>query len=201
MPALHSFLTPATLLLLAGGWLLAGCSSPSSTAPPAADAAQTSNTPPPAFPFGGKVDSLNGIAGHAFGEPLSAFTDLRLLPPTPGVPVGPTQTYTYEGTKGWFGKHRAQVPSQLYTFLDGKFYAFMAIGDPTILRPEATYLLGPGQAQGAYQLFWEGAKARAVYAEKAVGFGREGRLDVLSKTMEAALAAKQQAQLKADNAQ
>ena len=200
MPAFHPFLTPATLLLTGGG-LLAGCSSPSPTAPPAADAVKTATSPAPAFPFGGKVDSLHGIAGHAFGEPLSAFPKLRLLPPTPGVPVGPTRTYTSEGTTGWFGKHRAQVNTQLYTFLDGKFYAFVAIGDPAVLRPEATYLFGPGQAQGAYQLFWEGSQARAVYAEKAAGFGREGRLDVLSKPMEAALAAKQQAQLKAENAQ
>ncbi|WP_126546958.1 hypothetical protein [Hymenobacter amundsenii] len=192
---------PCALLFLANGLLLAGCSSPNSTAPSAADAVKTATAPPPAFPFGGKVDSLNGIAGHTFGEPLSAFTDLRLLPPTPGVPVGPTRTYTYEGTNGWFGKHRAQVPSQLYTFLDGKFYAFVALGDPTVLRPEATFLLGPGQAQGANQFFWDGAQARAVYAENTMGLGREGRLDVLSKSMEAALAAKQQAQLKADNAQ
>ncbi|MDQ2769111.1 MAG: hypothetical protein M3Y54_01250 [Bacteroidota bacterium] len=201
MPAFHPFLTPATLLLLTGGGLLAGCSSPSPTASPTADAVKTAVSPPPAFPFGGKVDSLHGIAGHAFGEPLSAFPKLRLLPPTPGVPVGPTRTYTSEGTTGWFGKHRAQVNVQLYTFLDGKFYAFVALGDPAVLRPEATYLFGPGQAQGAYQLSWEGRQARAVYTEKAAGFGREGRLDVVSKTLEAVLAAKQQAQLKAENAQ
>lgn len=197
----RSVFGPAALLLLTGG-LLAGCSSPSpTTASDAVVPADAPASPSPAFPFGGKIDSLDGIAGHKFGDPLSAFPKLRLLPAIPGVPVGPTRTYTGGETTGWFGKHRAQVPTQLYSFLDGKFCAFVAIGDPAVLRPEASYLFGPGQAQGPYQLFWDGSRARAVYAEKAAGFGREGRLDVLSKPYEAELAARASAKLKAENAQ
>ena len=188
---------PAARLVLASG-LLVSCSSPSSTTPPAAAATETPTPPPSAFPFGGKIDSLNGIAGHAFGEPLSAFPNIRLLPPAPGEV---TRTYEYVGTAGWFGKHHAQVRTQFYYFLDGKFYRFLALGDPAALRPEVTYLFGPGQAQGQYQLFWEGSRARAAYVEKAEGFGMEGRLDVLSKPAEAALAARASAQLKAENAQ
>jgi hypothetical protein len=200
----RSVFGPAARLLLTGA-LLAGCSSPNSTtaadAVATADSADASAPSPPTFPFGSKIDSLAGVAGHKFGEPLSAFPKLRLLPAIPGVPVGPTRTYTSEETTSWFGKHRAQVPTQLYSFLDGKFCAFVAIGAPAVLRPEASYLFGPGQAQGQYQFFWEGSRARAVYAEKAAGFGREGRLDVLSKPYEAELAARASAKLKAENAQ
>ncbi|RZK17070.1 MAG: hypothetical protein EOO56_18665 [Hymenobacter sp.] len=117
-----------------------------------------------------------------------------------------TRTYDDEGVAGakatgWFGKHRPQVPTQLYWFLDNKFSQFRAVGDAATLRAEAIYLLGPGQAQGQYQLFWEGSRARAVFSEQARGFGREGTLDVLSKPLEAELAAKKQALLKAENAQ
>ena len=116
---------PAVALVLASG-LLASCSSPSATSTPADAAAGTSTPPPPASPFGGKIDSLNGIAGHVFGEPLSAFPKMQLLPPAPGEV---TRTYTDEGTAGWFGQHHAQVRTQFYYFLDGKFYRFLALGD------------------------------------------------------------------------
>jgi hypothetical protein len=199
--SVRSVFGPAAHLLLTGA-LLVGCSSPSpTTASDAAVPADAPAPPPPAFPFGGKIDSLDGIAGHKFGEPLSAFPKLKLLPAIPGVPVGPTRTYTSAATTGWFGKHQKQVPTQLYSFLDGKFCAFVAIGDPAVLRPETGYLFGPGMAQDQYQSFWEGSQARAMYTEKAVGFGREGRLDVLSKTYEAELAARASAKLKAENAQ
>ncbi|RZK32831.1 MAG: hypothetical protein EOO63_00005 [Hymenobacter sp.] len=85
--------------------------------------------------------------------------------------------------------------------MDGKFSKFRAVGDAATLRAEAIYLLGPGQAQGQYQLFWDGSRARAVFSEQARGFGREGTLDVLSKPLEAEVAAKKQALLKAENDQ
>jgi hypothetical protein len=161
-------------------------------------AAGVTAQPSPQFPYGGKVDSLNGIAGHTFGQPLSAFPQMRLMAPTPG---GLTRTYVYEGNEGWFGKHHQQVHTQFYYFLNGKFCRFMALGDPAVLRPEATYLFGPGQAQGKYRLFWEGSEARAAYTEQARGMGMEGQLDVLSKTLEAEQAAQTQAKLKAENTQ
>ena len=152
---------------------------------------------PPAFPFGHRVDSLNGIAGHRFGEPMRAFPRLHLVPPDLGVPL---QSYTSEAPTGWFGRHRAQVPDQYYTFLYDQFFAFVALGDPAVLKTEATHLFGPGRTQGAHQLLWEGRQARAVYSEKAVGAGREGRLDVVSKPLEAVLAAKQSVRFTAENA-
>ena len=188
---------PAALLALTGPWL-GGCSSPNPATTPTTAAAGVTAPPAPQFPFGGKVDSLNGIAGHTFGQPLSAFPKMRLLPPAPGER---TRTYEYEGNEGWFGKHHAQVRTQFYYFLNGKFCRFLALGNPTVLRPEATYLFGPGQAEGKYRLFWEGSRARAAYVEQASGLGMEGRLDVLSKPFEAEQAAQAQAQLKAENAQ
>lgn len=153
----------------------------------------------PQFPFGAKVDSLNGLAGYTFGQPLSAFPSMELLPADPGVF---TRTYSLPNgpASGWFARHHAQVPYQYCDFLDGQFYRFRAVGEPATLRAEALYLLGPGLDQGL-QIFWEGSRARAVYTEQFRGTGREGRLEVLSKPLEAAQTAKAQAQLKAENAQ
>lgn len=110
-----------------------------------------------------------------------------------------TQAYSYQGKLGWFGRHRAQVPTQLYFFLYGKFCRFLAVGSATVLRPKATYLFGPGQAEGKYRLFWEDSRARAVYTEQAQGFGMEGRLDLLSKPFEAEQTAQKAARLRAGN--
>jgi hypothetical protein len=197
LPAFRFCITTAPLLTITGVFLT-GCSSPSPATKEASATTGTPAAPTPQFPFGSQVDSLNGIAGHTFGEPLSSFPKMRLLPPTPGVLA---RTYAYEGKEGWFGKHQAQVSTQLYYFLDGKFCRFLAIGNPTVLRPEVTYLFGPGQAEGKYRLFWEGSRARAAYTEQARGMGMEGRLDVLSKEFEAAQAAQEKARLRAENAQ
>jgi hypothetical protein len=197
LPAFRFCVATAPLLTLTG-LLLTGCSSPSPATKEASAATGTPAAPTPQFPFGSQVDSLNGIAGHTFGEPLSAFPKMRLMTPTPG---GLTRTYVYEGNEGWFGKHHQQVHTQFYYFLNGKFCRFMALGDPAVLRPEATYLFGPGQAEGKYRLFWEGSQARAAYTEQARGMGMEGQLDVLSKALEAEQAAQVQAKLKAENAQ
>jgi hypothetical protein len=182
------------------GSLLSSCSSADST--PETRAA-TPKTAAVQFPFGAKVDSLNGIASHTFGQPVNAFPNMRFMQTSPGQL---SRTYSDDGSTGakatgWFGKHRPQVPTQLYWFLDNKFSQFRAVGDAATLRAEAIYLLGPGQAQGPYELFWDGSRARAVFSEKARGFGREGTLDVLSKPLEAELAAKKQALLKAETAQ
>ena len=102
--------------------------------------------------------------------------------------------------KGWFAKHSREVPSQFYYFLDGRFSGFRALGDAPTLRAEVVYLLGPGMVQGT-TTFWEGERARAVYTERTVGFGREGQLDVISKPLEAEITARPPAQLKKENEQ
>ena len=192
-----------TSWLLFTGMLAGGCSqhSPATTdAKPDLAAPQPAVPQPVArFPYGAKVDSLNGLAGHTFGQPLRAFPPMKPYPAEPGellrIYLVPKQA-----TGNWFARHRREVPYQYYHFLDGQFYRFRAVGDAATLRAEALYLLGPGLAQGP-QLYWEGERARAVYSEQIRGFGREGTLEVLSKPLEAALAAKAQAKLKADNAQ
>jgi hypothetical protein len=171
MPSSFSLRVASATLLTLTGVLLSSCSSPNPTTSEETPAAGVAAQPSPRFPFGGKVASLNGIAGHTFGQPLSAFPKMRLLPPTPDEMA---RTYAYEGNEGWFGKHHQQVHTQFYYFLNGKFCRFMALGDPTVLRPEVTYLFGPGQAQGRYWLFWEGSQARAAYTERARGMGMEG---------------------------
>ena len=196
LPSRRPF-TPFALLFLAHGWLLAGCSSPAPTAPPAAEAVETLDPLPSAFPSGDRVDLFNGQPSHLFGEPLTAFPKMRPIPPAPG---DLTQGYVLAGPTSWYGKHRSQVRGPYCYFLDGQFYRFMAVGDGAVLRPEAIDLFGPGQAQGPHRLLWEGSRARAAYVETPNFFGFEGQLDVVSLPLEAALAAKQQAQLKAQNA-
>jgi hypothetical protein len=122
---------------------------------------------------------------------------MRAIPPQPGEL---TRSYADEGTGGWFGKHRTQVRT-FYYFLDGKFCRFLAIGDGAVLRPQTAYLFGPSLTEGQHRSFWEGSRVRAAYIEKPQTFGWEGTLDVMSKPMEAELAAQQQARLKAENAQ
>ncbi|MGI4735856.1 MAG: hypothetical protein ACRYG7_11840 [Janthinobacterium lividum] len=193
MPSTLSWSSLALAVL--AGTLLLSCSSADST-PETKPGASTKAAVP--FPFGTKVDSLNGIAGHTFGQPLSAFSNMQPLPVEKGEL---TRVYSPspDQQSGWFGKHRKQVYVQLYWFQGNKFVKFRAVGVAATLRTEAVYLLGSGLEQGPDQLFWEGSRARAVYSEQNRGFGQEGTLDVLSKPFEAEQAARAQAQLKAEN--
>ncbi len=192
------FFASSTLLVLTNG-LLASCSSPSSTTtdpptPPAAAAAVTV-----------KVDSLNGIPGHQFGEPLSAFPGL-VLDNNQGP--GP-RTYTYPSGKpeaGWFGKRRKEAPNEFYTsylFAEGKFVGFSAVayGDlRKALKEEAAYLYGPGSARTKGRL-WEGSQAVAWYTYPPQLLGPTDRLDVQSQAFVRAQATAAADRLKAENAQ
>lgn len=193
-----------SLLLIIGALLtstlLSSCSHSSPTtesgtpaSAPTVAAARTTAT---------KVDSLNGIPGHPFGEPLSAFPGLQLSQTqTPGV-----QTYSYpegKGLTGWFGKHRKEVPFVFYTFRDGKFLAFQAIalgsGRPA-LQQETLFLLGQGH-QNPENTTWVGEKARAFYTPRLLPAGPAEILDVQSLSLVEAQAKEEAARLKAENAQ
>ena len=50
-----------------------------------------------AFPFGGPVDLRNDLAGLAFGEPLTPFPRMRLLPSQPGSPTRPSADLRLRG--------------------------------------------------------------------------------------------------------
>ena len=186
-------------MLLATG-LLGACSQQTDLATGSADAQSVERAPAtPSFPYGTKVDSLNGIAGHVFGQPLNTFAKLEAVALDSGDPIR-RYWVPAAASRGWFSKHRQQVPNQFVDFVDGQFYRFRAVGEPATLRAEAIFLFGPGLVEGE-KVFWEGARTRAAYSEQVRGLGREGTLDVLSKPLEATLAAKAQAKLRADNTQ
>jgi len=150
-----------------------------------------------------KVDSLNGIPGHRFGEPFSAFPGLVL---TPGQGTPGTRRYTYPADKpeaGWFGKHKKEVEYVFYTFRDGKFIAFQAVAfgaGRQALQKETEYLFGKGERRGL-GTYWAGEKAQAFYSLRNLPAGPAELLDVVSVEDADAQAASDADKLKAENAQ
>jgi hypothetical protein len=154
---------------------------------------------------GTRVDSLNGIPGHRFGEPLSAFPGIVLAE---GVQKPGTQTYTYPDGKpaaGWFGKHKAKSPDQFfvyYVFQDGKFVAFQALAfgeGRQALQEQALYLFGPGK-QFPDGTTWAGEKALAYYTLPTLAKGPANALDVKSQEFVRSQATATAARLKQENA-
>ena len=183
-------------LLLATGLLLDGCASPTPPTPPAA-AVEPRPLPPSGFPDGIWVDCSYGFGRHQFGDLLRHFPKMRPLPPAPGEG---TRGFLYPGATTWFGSKGAPVRGPYCYFFDRRFYRFQIVAEAAVLRPAALEMFGPGQAQGPHRLVWEGYRARAVYSETPTPRGYKGQLDVVSKPLEAALAAKQHARLKAESA-
>jgi hypothetical protein len=149
-----------------------------------------------------KVDSLNGIPGHQFGEPLSAFPGLVL---TPGQGTPGTRRYTYPEGKpeaGWFGKHKKEVEFVFYTFRDDRFIAFQAVAfgpGRQALQQEAAFLFGPGERRGL-GTHWAGDKAQAFYSLRNLPTGAAELLDVISVKDADAQAASDAVRLKQENA-
>lgn len=150
-----------------------------------------------------KVDSLNGIPGHRFGEHLSAFPGLVL---TPGQGTPGTQRYAYPADKpeaGWFGKHKKEVEYVFYTFRDGKFISFQAVAfgpGRQALQKEAEYLFGKGERRGL-GTHWSGEKAQAFYSLRNLPTGAAELLDVVSVEDADAQEVRDAAKLKAENTQ
>lgn len=191
-----------SLLAVLCGALATGCTS-QETAPTAGSAAASPaaavRTP------GSRADSLAGIPGHAFGQPLSAFPGLALYPTQkPG-----TQTYHYpqgKGEPGWFGKRKKELPEELYTyyvFQDGRFVAFqaMALGrGRKLLQEQTAYLLGTGRVTTT-TTNWEGEQVLAYYSlVNQPGLGGAEVLDVQSQAFVKGQATAKADQLKKDNA-
>lgn len=193
-------LSPLAIGTLFAGTLLSSCS-PSSSKP---ESVAGASVPPIVAERtkGTKADSLDGIPGHRFGEPLSAFPGVELAKTQhPG-----TQTYVYSKGKreaGWFGKHRQEVGFTFYDFRDGRFVSFQAIAFGTgraALQQEAEYLFGPGRP-GGLDSTWEGRKATAYTNNTRLELGPALILTVASVAHLQAKAQEEEARLKAENAQ
>ncbi|MBC8082660.1 MAG: hypothetical protein H7Z21_05555 [Hymenobacter sp.] len=152
---------------------------------------------------GTAADSLNGIPGHTFGEPLRNFPGLVLLEEDETgvawyqVPAGQE--------RGWFGKH-AEQSINLYQFQDGRFSMFYAIatgleGSPTAMRRKLLTLFGPGKDQRdpMGRVDWEGERVRVMYSENLMPPGTCW-LEVHSKPLLAVQQARQRAQVQVNDA-
>lgn len=190
-------------LFIVVGVLLGGCTDSGSPTEKGGGNA-TASTEAPARTRGTRVDSLNGIPGHRFGEPLSAFPGLVLAPnQAPG-----SQKYTYpdgKGEPGWFGKRKKEAPSTYFTFYvfaDGKFVGFTAISfgeGRKALQEQALYLLGPGE-KFATGTTWDGQRVLASYTLPTLEMGPANQLDVQSQAFVRAQATATADRLKKENA-
>lgn len=196
-----------TLLVLAGTWLSSCSPTPPATATNSApnSAAGVAALPGAAATpsSGARADSLNGIPGHHFGEPLRNFPGLVL---TPGQLPGRMPSYYYPAGRrseaGWFGNHRKEVAATYYMFQGGQFAAFQATafgpGRET-LRQEAHFLLGPGQDSFEGPV-WTGQVATAGLTSRVLELGPALILDVVSVPLNAELRRATSARLRAENA-
>jgi hypothetical protein len=134
---------------------------------------------------GTAADSLNGMQGHTFGEPLRNFPGLILL-----------EKHDEEGVRwyrmragqkrGWFGKY-SQYLITSYQFQDGPFSMFVAMttglrSSPMALREEAHFGPGKDQHDQMGEIDWDGERVRAMYFEKHVP-PRMSWLQVYSKPL------------------
>lgn len=179
---------------------LLGCSH---ATPDTSTAAEVTATTKPRT-FGTQVDSLNGVPGHHFGEPLSAFVGLV---PAQGAPTAGLAGYHLPAGSPqqvpWFARHQAEVPGVFYSFRDGKFANFQAIAyspaGQAALTQEASFLFGPGRQLGD-RTEWVGERAWAVLSTTYLNAQVVKALEVTSLTLKAEQERRQQARLKAENA-
>ncbi len=153
---------------------------------------------------GTAADSLNGIPGHTFGEPLSNFPGLVLVTKEEALGLRVYQMPDSQ-ERGWFGKHAKDFDTY-YQFQDGKFAMFRAVttglgANRTAMREQARFLFGPGQDRNDYMggLDWEGERVRVMYSEKLTS-PVQCWLEVYSKPLLLVQQAKKRAQMQADNA-
>jgi hypothetical protein len=186
---------------LTGTLLFTGCSQASpDTSAGSSPLAATSTPGPTKRSMGTPADSLNGMQGHTFGEPLSSFTNL--VPVKIKLADGVRQYERPPGKEsGWFGKHQQAVKAT-YQFQDGRFAAFQAIaraGNQAVLREQALYLLGPGQPI-LNDMQWHGERVGASFTVRGFGTDQFSLLQVWSKPLMDEQAAAIKARLQAENA-
>lgn len=186
------------IVFISAGVLLSGCTD--SGSPTESGSNRTTLTHAAVRIECTQVDSLNGIPGHHFGEPVSVFPGLIL---TKTQQLG-TQTYSYPDDKpeaGWFGKHKKDVFS-FYIFKDGKFQAFQAVAfgpARAALQEETIFLLGRGK-QNVTNTSWVGEKARAFYTPMVLAKGPAEILEIQSLSLVQAQASEASDRLKRENA-
>lgn len=186
--------SPQLIVFIFIGILLGSCTDSGS---PAQKAGRDQSAPAEATitTWATRVDSLNGIPGHHFGEPLSSFPGLV---PISGKEFG-AQSYYYvqQGETGWFGKCTKEHSNDFYTrytFSGGKFVSFLASGRGEMsqaLQQQAEYLYGPGTPTNDGSR-WAGSRTEAWMASDTQNSSPVNTLMVWSKAF-----ARQQAQARA----
>lgn len=145
--------------------LLAACSSSPSRG--TADSATHADAPTPVAVT--RVDSLNGIPHHAFGDLLSAFPGLERIGKEPPKVSASLIAYSYPfGSKAatdWFGKHKGELGSVIYYFQGDKFAGLRVVTEGPLpsrrLMEELTFLFGPATNRTG-NFYWPGEKVQAV---------------------------------------
>ena len=182
--------------------LLTACSS--SPSQNTTEAVAHADAPAPAAVT--RVDSLNGIPHHSFGDPLSAFPGLERLSDEPPKVSASLVGYSYPfGSKAatdWFGKHENELGSVIYYFQGGKFVGLRVVTRgpaPTRrLMEELTFLFGPATAQ-VNGFYWPGEKVQA-FAKTTYNFGGTGQtFDLDSRAALDEQQRQETAQLRAEN--
>ncbi|OGX91485.1 hypothetical protein [Hymenobacter coccineus] len=184
------------------GLLLSSCSQSAPTANDSAATTAPSRIAPAKRTAPMKVDSLNGIPGHHFGEPLAAFPGLKAR----GSNALGMKSYYYPSGQsaqgdGWFGKHAQQLTTSYY-FIDGKFAYFTTTTygvNRDLFKKEAEYLFGAGERYRLDGVIWQGKQTRAVYTRPFSDHGPSAQLDIVSEPLEAQAEKAAATQLKAEN--
>lgn len=153
------------------GVMLSSCSSGTSDTPSDAFPARVPSPTPAIRTAGTAVDSINGMQGHSFGEPLRNFPGLLLMEQNDELGV---RWYKLPAGQEWgcFGKY-AKEYNTYYPFQGGQFAMFRAIStdlgaNPAVLREEICSFFGPGKRRKDLKgiLEWDGERVRAIYSEK-----------------------------------
>ncbi len=143
--------------------LLSNCAPDTSDTP--ADSTMAATSTLTKRTIGTAADSLNGIPGHSFGEPLRNVPGLVLYDEDNEAGVR-GYLMSLDQQRVWFGEHAEQFAIYCQ-FQDGRFSMFCALatgleGSPTARRQQLLSLFGPGKdpldLRG--RVNWEGERVR-----------------------------------------